>query len=185
MRELRCAWCSYALSDIPPPLPFLPNKEIFEFSIFACCWKCGTRFNVSGETLRERQVFALFYSGHPVQAYTNERVRAVLAYVIRRHRLNQKRAEAREAKPETNTYRKNEKMLVKLSRNARNHVTMYERSIAQAMANHEKLRKVYGEMPNDLSDKTFVELEIIIFGDASDEARALDAKAAQYENDQS
>ena len=50
--------------------------------------------------------------------------------------------------------------------------------MADTFAQHGKLRKLYGELPGDTFGKTFVELESIIFGDASAEAHALDAEWA-------
>lgn len=182
MRGLRCAWCSFALLDTAPPLPFLPNKESREVAVFACCWQCGARFNVMGETLRERQVYALYYSTHPAQAYTNEQARAVFAYVVRLISLSEKRAEACETKTDAGAYRKKEKQQLKISAKARERLAMYQRSMTQSLAEQEKLRKLYGEMPDDMFSKTFAELEIIIFGDASSEAQALDAQMAGLES---
>jgi hypothetical protein len=176
MRDLRCASCLFSIYDVAPPLPFLPNAENFELAVFACCWKCGARFNITGNILRERQVYALFFSTPTAQVYTDERARAVFAYVIRLGELSQKRAEARETKAEVFTYKKKEKQQYKLSTKARARSAIYQRLVAEAVAEHEKLKKLYGEMPDDMSSKTFVELESIIFGDAGSEAHALDAK---------
>jgi hypothetical protein len=175
MRGLRCAWCSFAVLDNAPPLPFLPKEEC-NVIVFACCWQCGSKFNVIGGSLRGRQVNALFYSTHPAQAYTNEQARAVFAYVVRLISLSEKRVEACGTKAEAGVYRKKEKQQFRLRAKARERLAMYQRAVAEAFAEHEKLRKIYGEMPDDMFDKTFAELEIIIFGNASPEAHAQDAE---------
>jgi hypothetical protein len=192
-RELRCAWCAFSIYDITPPLPFLPNREIPEVRVYACCWRCGTRFNVCGDSLRERQVYALFYSIRPAQLYTEERARAVLAYIVNRYLLARK-AVADEAEDEGGNRqahhwkqgkrrRAAEQARVVLSPKARARAVLYQRTMAQSNAEHEKLQKLFGDAPRDMDGKTFVELETIIFGDASEEALALDLATAQATND--
>lgn len=186
MYELRCSWCLYSLSDTAPPLPFLPHTEVCEVLIHACCWRCGARFNVVGNTLRERQIDALFYSTPPVRVYTDERARALYTYVIQRYYLHQKLAAREDEKESTNYHksyqkeeeaRKQKEMLRSVMRpQAKQRIALYQRVEAEFDVGNKKLRKRFGEMPRDMESKTFAELEIIIFGDASDEARALDEK---------
>lgn len=193
MRELRCAWCAYSLFDVPPPLSFVPNMESDELSVLACCWRCGTRFNVAGDSLRDRQLNALFYSTHPAKVYTEERARAMHTFIVSRYILARKVA-GQENKDEGLSYQEQrqkqeddrlmkEKMQASLSPKARIRIAMSRNYEAQATAEYAKLRKRLGESPRDMDGKTFAELEIIIFGDASDEAHALDGKAAQFESD--
>lgn len=189
MRELRCAWCSFSLFDVAPPLPFLPNTELCRDNVLTCCWRCGTQFNVSGDTLRERQIYALFYSTPPARVYTDERARAVFAYVIRLYMLHKERAAQEDEKADENYheqyYRQKrerqtvEKLRALLTPKARARAAMHQRAQAEANADHEKQRKRYGQIPDDMSGKTFAELEIIIFGNGSDAAKALDAERAQ------
>ena len=180
MRGLRCVWCSYSVFDVAPPLPFLPNKEVITVAVYACCWQCGSKFNISGDSLRRRQVSALYYSTNPAEAYTNESARAVFAYLVRHNQLSQRRAEASEpgAEAHTDSYHQEKKQTQKMSAKARARSSLYQRAMADIYAQHEKLRKLYGELPSDTFGKTFVELETIIFGDASAEAHALDAEWA-------
>jgi hypothetical protein len=192
LRELRCAWCSFSLADIPPPLPFLPQTENHDAVVFACCWRCGARFSVGGVSLRERQLNALFSSTPPAKAYTDERARAVSSYLVRRYILSRKVA-AKESKNKDENYHKGyrrqeqERQLKKTLRDsmspaARAKLALRHRAQVEAQANYEKLNKRFGDAPRDMDEKTFAELEIIIFGDASDEAHQLDARVAEVES---
>jgi hypothetical protein len=187
LRELRCAWCSFSLYDPPPPLPFLPRTESNKISVFACCWRCGSRFNIEGDSIRARQLNALFYSTNPATTYTDERARAIHTYIVRRYILSRKIA-AQETEDDSLNYHERhqkqekerqlqEKLRAAISPKAKARLVMYQRVEVEATTDYEKLRHRLGDAPRDMDDKTFAELEIIIFGDASDEAHALDAKA--------
>lgn len=192
LRELRCAWCAFSLSDIPPPLPFLPLTENRDAVVFACCWRCGARFSVGGISLRERQLNALFYSTHPAKAYTDERARAVSAHIVRRYILSRKLA-VKESENKGENYherykrQEQERQLKKTLREAispaaKAKLALRQRAQVEAKANYENLCRRLGDAPRDMDGKTFAELEIIIFGDVSDEAHKLDARAAEVES---
>lgn len=190
MRGLRCAWCTYSLCATPPPLPFLPGQQVPESFVFAVCWRCGTKFNVVGETLRHRQVQSLHYSTHPAKAYTDERARAVFAYVINRHIAEKELAGSEDDDDSRNDHppvrrrtRQRAEARALMSRKARERLVAQSRAEAEFTVEYERLCKLLGELPHDMYDKTFAELEIIIFGDASEEAHALDAKMSALKSD--
>lgn len=70
-----------------------------------------------------------------------------------------------------------EKVQAALSAKARARLALHQRTSAQSKAEYERLQKRFGDVPRDMDGKTFVELETIIFGDASEAARALDGIA--------
>lgn len=183
MRALRCAWCLSALSDTPPPLPFLPRQKGCEAFVIAICWRCGTKFNIEGGTLRDRQARALYYSTHPAKAFTDELARAVITYVISRQSAERQLAGREDGNdnkhdqpPTRRSAHQKKEIKASMSRKARERLTAYRRAEAEFSAELEKLHKQFGDLPSDMQDKTFAELEIIIFGDACDEAHALDAR---------
>lgn len=141
--------------------------------------------------MRQRQLNALYYSIQPTKYYTDERARAVFEHLLRRYILARKLA-ARENEDNGESYherqqrQENEKQLQAklraiMSPQVKARLKMHQRVEAEATADYTKLRKRLGDMPEDMKGKTFAELEIIIFGDASDEAHTLDAQAAQFE----
>lgn len=184
IRGLRCAWCTFTLFDVAPPLLSLPRTEMRELLVYACCWRCGSRFNVTGDNIRRRQVHALFYSTSPAETYANERARAVFAYVLRLyflHRKLSKNDEKGEESSRQKSYgsiarREGRKTIAVMSRKARERVLARQRAEAEASEEGEKLRKQLGDTPRDMDGKTFAELETIIFGESSPEADALDAQ---------
>ncbi|MDQ3816470.1 MAG: hypothetical protein M3362_02115 [Acidobacteriota bacterium] len=182
IRGLRCAWCAFSLFDVAPPLPFLPRSERPQLLIYACCWRCGSRFTVAGDSIRERQVNALFYATNPAETYTSERGRAVFAYIIRLYLLHRKQAANGEEEEESEHQKsygrgaRREAPKVILGKKAKERLTARQRAEAEARGEHERLRKRLGDAPRDMEGKTFAELETIIFGDASPEAGELDAQ---------
>lgn len=137
-----------------------------------------------GDTLRQRQVDALFYSTNPAETYTNERARAVFAYVLRLYFLQRKLSANAEKGEDDNPQkpygsrarREKQKTVALMSRKARERITARQRAEAEASAEHERLRERLGDVPRDMDGKTFADLETIIFGDASPEAVALDSR---------
>jgi hypothetical protein len=189
LRELKCFWCVACLIDTPLRLSFKPRDV--EVIVFTCCWRCGSKFNVQGGSLRERQIDALVYSTHPVKTHTDMRARAVYTYAVNRYMLRLK-LKARNKKEETKDFdyharhqkaQQNRKELRALLRpQAKAKAALMRRVELESGAEWEWFRKRFGEMPQDLAGKTFTELEIIVFGDASQEANALDAQAAELES---
>jgi hypothetical protein len=142
--------------------------------------------------LRERQLNALFYSTHPAKAYTDERARAISAYIVRRYILSRKLA-AKESDNKGENYRERQQrqeqegqlkktLREAMSATARARLALRQRAQVEAKANYENLCKRFGDVPLDMDGKSFAELEIIIFGDASPEAHALDRQAAVLES---
>lgn len=180
VRALRCASCSYSLSDVPPPLPGVVHSEQAGGAILvmATCWKCGTRFNVTGGSLRERQIRALFSQTPPEDSYCDERAAAVVAYIVRRYTLAQLRERAREPEQErpAQTWHapKTKESRPALSLAARQRVALFNRAQAEAASIHSRLIDRYGQQES--KHKTFAEIETLIFGDVSPEAVELDAE---------
>ena len=76
-RVLRCAWCRYALREVPPseqqryraqPASVLVTK----------CWHCGARYVIQLERTDEhyREAADLVHNSHPVKRLTIERIHA-------------------------------------------------------------------------------------------------------------
>lgn len=189
VKALRCASCAYTLADVAPPLPGVVPADPAAAGPFviACCWKCGARFTITGGSLRERQLRALYFSTDPAKAYTDRRAAALTAYVLRRHLLEAARAEeaapAQEAEPDYYHGRRPKKREQPgLSAAARRLRALLSRLQFEGAEFHERMRRLHGEQ--DFASITFAEIETLFFGEASAEALALDAEYTRLLGDE-
>ena len=175
--------------------------ELVEVAVYAYCWRCGSRFNVAGGTVRERQLGALLYSTNPAKVYTDLYARALYTHAVKRYILhrrlttrptkeetpdeNETRMEynARKRQEQEREQQNKKELMALISPKAKERTALLRRSQLQSNAETWQQQKQFGYMPDDLKDKTFAELEIIIFGDASPEAHALDQQALKLESE--
>src|SRR5438034_10391732 len=76
-QALRCAWCRFSLSEVPPTRQKRYNVTP-DIALPTKCWFCGTKYVVSlfGLNDRQREAVALIYNSQPTEQFTDERVHA-------------------------------------------------------------------------------------------------------------